>query len=321
MQTIIAKDIQQAAFFLNAGELVAIPTETVYGLAANAFNAYAVAKIFEAKNRPFFDPLIVHTHSLKEVYKLVEEIPSPLLALAQKYWPGPLTLLLPKKNNIHDIVTAGLPNVGIRIPQQVETLQLLQQLDFPLAAPSANPFGYVSPTTAQHVYDQLQGKISFILDGGKCNVGLESTIVGMQNNVVTIFRIGGLSIENIEEIVGKVNVNVHQGDNPAAPGMLSAHYAPLKPIIVGNINDNIIKYNTRKIGIISFKNHFPEIVSKYCYTLSAIGSLSEAAQNLFAAMRELDNSDIEIILTEEFPDEGLGKAINDRLKRASFKSV
>jgi L-threonylcarbamoyladenylate synthase len=288
-------------------------------LSANAFNSNAVTKIFEAKNRPFFDPLIVHTFSIKQVYEFVENIPEPLLVLAEKFWPGPLTLLLPKKNIIPDIVTAGLPNVGIRIPQQNETLQLLQLLDFPLAAPSANPFGYVSPTSAQHVYDQLNDKIAYILDGGECNVGLESTIVGMQNNVVTIFRIGGLSIENIEECVGKVNININQGDNPAAPGMLSAHYATHKPIVVGNIKQNIVKYNQNKIGIISFKNKFSEIENQYYHTLSVNGNLSEAAQHLFAAMRHLDNSDIDIILTEEFPNEGLGRAINDRIKRASFK--
>jgi L-threonylcarbamoyladenylate synthase len=321
LQTIIDTNIQHAASFLKAGEIVAIPTETVYGLAANAFDANAVAKIFEAKNRPFFDPLIIHTFALEQVYLLVEEIPAPLLALAKKYWPGPLTLLLPKKEIIPDIVTSGLPNVGVRIPQQTETLELLKLLHFPLAAPSANPFGYVSPTSAQHVYAQLQGKIPYVLDGGECQVGLESTIVGMQNGMVTIFRIGGLSMEAIEAIVGKVNFNIHQGDNPAAPGMLSAHYATSKPIIVGNINQNIIKYNKNKIGIISFKNQFSEIAIKYCYTLSVNGNLSEAAQHLFAAMRALDGSDVEIILTEQFPNEGLGRAINDRLKRASFKSA
>ena len=319
MQTIIDKNIQQAAHFLNAGEVVAIPTETVYGLAANAFDAEAVAKIFEAKSRPFFDPLIVHTHALEEVYKLVTEIHPQLALLAKQFWPGPLTLLLPKKNSIPDIVTAGLPNVGIRIPQQVDTLKLLNQLNFPLAAPSANPFGYVSPTSAKHVYQQLQGKIPYILDGGECNIGIESTIVCMHNGLVTVFRIGGLSIESIEEVVGKVMLHIHQGDNPAAPGMLSAHYAPNKKIVIGNIHENIKKYSGAKLGIISFKTIFSEIAPKYCYTLSVNGSLREAAQQLFAAMRNLDNSDIEIILTENFPDEGLGKAINDRLTRASFK--
>lgn len=321
MHTIIHKDIEQAAGLLKAGEIVAIPTETVYGLAANALNASAVAKIFEAKNRPYFDPLIVHTYDFKEVEKFVTEIAPPLLLLAKKFWPGPLTILLPKKDIIPDLVTAGLSTVGIRIPQQTATLQLLQQLNFPLAAPSANPFGYVSPTTAQHVYDQLHDKIPYILDGGDCKVGLESTIIGMHEGAVTIFRIGGLSIETIEKVVGKVKVSLHQGDNPAAPGMLSSHYAPNKPIYIGNITDNLKKYNSSKIGIISFKNHFNEVQNKYCHVLSVNGNLAEAAQQLFAVMRILDNSDIEIILTEEFPDEGLGKAINDRLKRASFKRV
>jgi L-threonylcarbamoyladenylate synthase len=321
LQTIIDKDIQEAARFLITGKVVAIPTETVYGLAANALDVGAVVKIFEAKNRPFFDPLIVHTHSIEEVYKLVEEIPFQLLALAKNFWPGPLTLLLPKKDIIPDLVTAGLSTVGVRIPEQEDTLKLLKQLNFPLAAPSANPFGYVSPTSAKHVFDQLEGKIPYILDGGECKVGLESTIVGMQNDLVTIFRIGGLSLESIEEIVGKVNINIHQGDNPAAPGMLSAHYATQKPIIVGNILENSRNYEASKIGIISFKNQFSTIDTKYCYTLSVNGNLGEAAQRLFAVMRTLDNSDIEVILTEEFPNEGLGKAINDRLKRASFKSA
>lgn len=319
MQTIINNNISQAVDFLNAGEVVAIPTETVYGLAGNAFNASAVAKIFEAKNRPFFDPLIVHTFELKQVYELVTEIPELLLKLVEKFWPGPLTLLLPKKDIIPDIVTSGLPNVGIRIPQQNLSLELLKQLKFPLAAPSANPFGYVSPTSAQHVFDQLHGKIPYILDGGKCKVGLESTIVGMLDNKVSIYRIGGLSIESIEEVVGKVKININQGDNPAAPGMLSSHYAPNKPIIIGNIKENLVKYKSSKIGIISFINNFNEVEKKYCYPLSVNGNMNEAAQHLFSALRELDNSNIDIILSEVFPDEGLGKAINDRLNRASYK--
>jgi len=321
VQTIINNDINVAANLLIDGEVVAIPTETVYGLAGNAFNVEAVIKIFEAKSRPFFDPLIVHTYSLEEARKLVLEIHPKLEMLAQHFWPGPLTLLLPKKDIIPDIVTSGLPLVGIRIPQQPETLQLLQQLSFPLAAPSANPFGYVSPTNAQHVFQQLQNKIPYILDGGDCTVGLESTIVGMLNGEVTIFRIGGLSMEAIEEIIGKVQLNIHQGDNPAAPGMLSAHYAPNKKIIIGNISENILYYDNLKLGVISFKTNYLKIEPKYCYVLSVKANVREAAQHLFAAMRALDNSEIDLILTEVFPDEGLGKAINDRLNRASFKSA
>jgi len=319
LQTIIENNINKAVQFLDAGEVVAIPTETVYGLAGNAFDSSAVAKIFEAKNRPYFDPLIVHTFELNQVYQLVTEIPESLLKLADKFWPGPLTLLLQKKEIIPDIVTSGLPQVGIRIPHQSLTLELLKQLKFPLAAPSANPFGYVSPTSAQHVFDQLQGKIPYILDGGNCKVGLESTIVGIEKGKVNIFRIGGLSIESIEAVIGKVKININQGDNPAAPGMLSSHYATNKPIIIGSIDENLEKYKTSKIGIISFKNNYSNIASKYCYTLSVKGNVNEAAQQLFAAMRKLDNSDVDIILSEVFPDEGLGRAINDRLQRASFK--
>lgn len=317
MQTQISSNIHKAASLLQAGEIVAIPTETVYGLAGNALDTDALVKIFEAKNRPFFDPLIVHTSSLEKVYQLVKEIPEPLLKLAKQFWPGPLTLLLPKNSLVPDLVTSGLTSVGIRIPRQTLTLQLLEILNFPLAAPSANPFGYVSPTNASHVFQQLQGKIPFILDGGECMVGLESTIVGMENDQVTIFRLGGLSVETIEKTVGPVKLRLQQGDSPQAPGMLSSHYAPHKPIIIGNIEQNLINYTHLKVGIISFKTIFPNV--KYCKTLSVKGNLGEAAQHLFAAMRELDNNDIDLILSEKFPDEGLGKAINDRLNRASFK--
>ncbi|MFN4930508.1 MAG: L-threonylcarbamoyladenylate synthase [Bacteroidota bacterium] len=319
MQTVIDTNIAAAANLLNTGEVVAIPTETVYGLAGNAYNPKAVAKIFEAKNRPYFDPLIVHTFDLSEVYQMVTHIPEPLLKLAKKYWPGPLTLLLEKKDIIPDLVTSGLPTVGIRIPNQPQTLELLSKLKFPLAAPSANPFGYVSPTSAEHVFNQLHGKIPYILDGGKCNVGLESTIVGMYDEKVTIFRMGGLSLEEIEATVGKVNSHMTGGDNPAAPGMLSSHYAPHKSIIVGDIAENLNKYDTYKIGIISFKKTYIIPDSKYCCILSVTGNMNEAAQHLFSAMRYLDNSEVDLILAEVFPNEGLGRAINDRLQRAAYK--
>ncbi len=320
VETSIGNDIQLSADLLKQSELVAIPTETVYGLAANALDAMAVTKIFEAKNRPFFDPLIVHIHSIQQLNELVLDIPPQLLLLAQKFWPGALTILLPKKNIIPEVVTAGLPNVGIRIPNQALTLSLLQQINFPLAAPSANPFSYVSPTTAAHVYQQLQGKIPYILDGGKCSVGIESTIVGMHNNQASVFRLGGISIEEIEGVIGKVNLNIQKNENPNAPGMLSLHYAPHKTMIIGNIKENIKKYATQQIGVISFKDHYSEINPHHCKVLSPQGNLNEAAQNLFAAMRTLDQSTVDIILTEKFPEMGLGPAINDRLQRASYKN-
>ena len=211
----IGTDILKAKNLLEHGELVAIPTETVYGLAGNALNASAVAKIFSVKNRPAFDPLIVHVPNVNAVYEYVAEIPEKAYALAQRFWPGPLTLLLQKKSIIPDLVTAGLETVGVRCPDHPLTQDLLKILSFPLAAPSANPFGYVSPTTPAHVDEQLGDKIKYILDGGKCEVGIESTIVGMENGEVVVYRMGGLSTEEIESVVGNVKIQTHSSSNPA----------------------------------------------------------------------------------------------------------
>ena len=221
---LIGQDISQAKRVLDEGELVAIPTETVYGLAGNALNPVAVASIFETKNRPSFDPLIVHIPSLDVAENYVIDIPDPLRKLAEQFWPGPLTLLLPRKNTIPDIVTSGLERVAIRVPDHSLTLELLSQLDFPLAAPSANPFGYISPTSPQHVDAQLGERISYILDGGKCRVGLESTIVGMEENEIVVYRLGGLEISEIERIVGEVTVKSHSSSNPQFPGLRSLLY-------------------------------------------------------------------------------------------------
>ena len=186
----IGKDIEKSAALLASGELVAIPTETVYGLAGNALDEKAVVQIFKSKNRPRFDPLIVHVAGIDQVYNYVESIPEELKALAEAFWPGPLTLLLTKKSIIPDLVTSGLGKVGVRVPNHALTLSLLERLDFPLAAPSANPFGYISPTSASHVQDHLGDKLAYILDGGHCEVGLESTIVGMEEGQVIIYRLG-----------------------------------------------------------------------------------------------------------------------------------
>jgi L-threonylcarbamoyladenylate synthase len=311
----ISKDIKQAQTHLNAGELVAIPTETVYGLAANALDAKAVAKIFEVKNRPTFDPLIVHIAYPSEVEKYAAAYPGPARDLAIKYWPGPLTLLLPKRNNIPDLVTAGLNTVGLRCPNHPLTLGLLRGLDFPLAAPSANPFGYISPTTAQHVQDQLGDKIPFILDGGPCSVGLESTIVGFERGDVIIHRLGGLSLEAIESVVGKVEVRTQSSANPQAPGQLDSHYAPRKKMVVGNIDELLRKHYGERVGVLSFKTSYGVEDN---FILSPKGSVNEAAQNIFSMMRQLDQSEVDVILAEFVPEQGLGKAINDRLRRASF---
>ena len=317
--SVIGQDIAQAKAFLEKGKLVGIPTETVYGLAGNALDASSVASIFEVKNRPNFDPLIVHISDVSEADKYVTYIPDPLRKLADRFWPGPLTLLLPKKEIIPDLVTSGLERVALRVPSHALTRDLLSSLSFPLAAPSANPFGYISPTKPEHVAAQLGDKVPYILDGGPCKVGLESTIVGMENGEVMIYRLGGLEIGEIEEVVGKVAVKKQSSSNPQAPGLLLSHYSPRKPFIIGNLEELVAKYRSEgtQIAVLSLKKEFPSVPYSLQIQLSQKGDMKEAAQNLFAAMRTLDESQAQIILAEWMPEEGLGKAINDRLRRAA----
>jgi L-threonylcarbamoyladenylate synthase len=314
----IGNSLEIAIETLLKGDLVAIPTETVYGLAGNALKADTVAKIFEAKNRPTFDPLIVHTYSIQEAKKYVLYFPDWAIQLANAFWPGPLTLLLPRNETIPDIVTNGSDLVAIRIPNHPLALALLKSLPFPLAAPSANPFGYISPTTAQHVADQLENKVSYILDGGACNVGVESTIVGIRNGNPAIFRTGGIAKEKIEKTLGLELEEIQSSSNPTAPGMLDSHYAPRKPLYIGTIEELVKKNKDKKIGIISFSKQYSH-TNSITITLSENDDLNAAACHLFSALRELDKSDVEIILSEIFPNIGLGRAINDRLTRASFK--
>lgn len=310
----IGKDILRAASLLRDGELVAIPTETVYGLAGNALNTNAVLKIFEVKNRPQFDPLIVHVPTIERASDYVEEIPDMAQLLANTFWPGPLTIVLKRKSIIPDLVTSGLDTVGIRCPQHDLTRMLLEQLDFPLAAPSANPFGYVSPTTPNHVNDQLGNKIKYILDGGACDVGLESTIIGFEDNEPVVYRFGGLSLEKIQAITGKVKARTLSTSNPKAPGQLISHYAPGKKVILGKIEELLQIYPAHCSGILSFQQDYN---SPYQVLLSPNGNIEEAAKNLFAALRSFEKMPIDVILTELVPDAGLGRAINDRLRRAA----
>lgn len=317
----IGKDITKAKILLMQGQLVGIPTETVYGLAGNALDPDAVAMIFATKNRPDFDPLILHTSALERVHDFVKEIPFPLDLLAAKFWPGPLTLLLPKKEIVPDLVTSGLDTVAVRLPSHLLTNELLSELAFPLAAPSANPFGYISPTKASHVNDQLGEKIAYILDGGDCEVGLESTIVGIEEGQVTVYRLGGLDLKSIREVVGEVKVMTHSSSNPKSPGMLKSHYSPTKPFILGKLEDLISEYTFKGIpfGVLSFHKTFTTIDPSNQIQLSQKMDLNEAAKNLFAAMRILDTMDVSVILSELLPEEGLGRAINDRLRRASVQ--
>ena len=315
----IGKNIDFVADLLLKGKLVAIPTETVYGLAANALNEKAVLSIFEAKQRPFFDPLIIHLADIESVCEYAELKDERLKKLAKTFWPGPLTLLLPKKDNVPDIVTSGLERVAVRIPNHTLTLELLKKINIPLAAPSANPFGYVSPTEPDHVNDQLGDKIDYILDGGICNIGLESTIMGLEGDIVCVFRLGGLAIEDIESIIGKVELRINSSSDPKAPGQLKSHYAPSKPLFIGDINDLILRHSTKKIAVICFGEENFSNEGLIVFNLSRKKNLAEAAINLFKFLREADECLAEVVLCHQLPDIGLGRAINDRLKRASAR--
>ncbi len=319
----VGTDIYQAIAYLKNGELVAIPTETVYGLAANAFKAEAVTKIYHAKNRPSFNPLIIHTDKLEKLVSWGLHLPDKMLQLAAHFSPGPLTYVIPKSDRIPDIVTAGTDAVAVRIPNHPIILDLLSKLDFPLAAPSANPSGFISPTNAWHVNEQLGEKIAYILNGGECKVGIESTIISFMRDVPEILRHGGIAVEEIEKIIGQIkdlpleeSLGALTITNPVAPGMLAKHYAPNHRLIFGDVKKYLSYFPTERIGIIAFSAVYEDVPVKNQFVLSHDRNLDEAAQKLFAAMRNADKLDVDVILAERFPDEGLGRAINDRLKRA-----
>ena len=309
----IGTDLHKAIDLLNTGQVVGLPTETVYGLAANALDPVAVAKIYEIKQRPSFDPLIIHTSDFDRIKSYVHDIPTALQEIMMDNMPGPLTVLLEKKNIVPDLTTSGLKHVAVRIPSHPITQKLLSRIDFPLAAPSANPFGYISPTTAQHVSDQLGDKIPYILDGGQCEVGLESTIIGLTEGSPVIYRKGGLSIEQVRKYLPNIKVNAHSSSNPAAPGMLKSHYAPSIPLQI------VEEYsrNRDRIGYITFGEAVDLGIGSVQLELSASRSYSEAARNLFRFMRTLDSTDLKSIEVKLLPEEDLGIAINDRLRRAA----
>jgi len=314
----ISTDIHKAKNILEQDNLVAIPTETVYGLAGNAFSETAIKKIFETKNRPLFNPLIVHIHSKDLLDDLAEKVPQKAYQLAEAFWPGSLTLVLKKKSNIPYLVTAGKNTVAVRVPNHPLTLSLLQLLDFPLVAPSANPFGSISPTTAEHVANYFPETVPLVLDGGICESGIESTIIGFDEDEPILYRLGAISIEAIEAIVGKVTVMNTKEAAPEAPGMLLKHYAPkTKTILVDDI-ENFLKENTLpKIGTISFYKTTAHSNVVHQEVLSERKDFKEAAANLYQAMHRLDKMNLNLIVAERFPDENLGKSINDRLNRAT----
>lgn len=316
--SIISKDIQQAVSLLNKGELVAIPTETVYGLAGNIYNETTIQNIFKTKKRPFYNPLIVHIPNIDYLENIVVHVPEKAKLLAQHFWPGSITLVLPKKESIPDLITAGKDTVAVRIPNHPLTLALLEKLDFPLAAPSANPFNSISPTKAIHVENYFKDDIPMVLDGGTCRNGLESTIIGFENDEPIVYRLGALSIEEIEKVVGKVALKNKKEEKPDAPGMLKKHYSPNTPTILSDdVESELLKYSTKKIGVLSFYNSFKNANVFTEIRLSKNKDLKEAASNLYDALHQLDYLNLDLIIAEKFPNVGLGKSINDRLFRAS----
>jgi L-threonylcarbamoyladenylate synthase len=317
---LISKDIDKAVALLKNNKQVAIPTETVYGLAGNIFSEQAIRGIFENKKRPLYNPLIVHIHSVTELEKYARTIPEKALQLAHAFWPGSLTLVLPKKDHVPDLITAGKDTVALRVPNHPVTLALLEKLDFPLAAPSANPFGSISPTTAQHVASYFPDHLELILDGGPCQKGIESTIVGFDQEKPVIYRLGSISVEEIEAIVGPISILNKKETAPDAPGMLSRHYAPnTTTVLVEDVHAFAKANPTKKIGVLSFTNTAPLENIVVTHTLSPSGNLEEAMAALYAALHALDKEKVDIIVAQQFPNNGLGRSINDRLQRATKK--
>ncbi|TAH02445.1 MAG: threonylcarbamoyl-AMP synthase [Sphingobacteriales bacterium] len=314
----ITHHISDAINVLNTNGIVAIPTETVYGLAGNIYSETAIKSIFETKHRPFYNPLIVHISSLQKLNEIAINIPDTAYKLANAFWPGPLTLVLDKHPNIPLLITGGKNTVAVRMPNHPIALDLLNQLDFPLAAPSANLFGQLSPTCAAHVLESFKNNCPLILDGGVCESGVESTIIGFKNGQPIVYRFGAIALENLEAVIGKISTQTHNDTSPNAPGMLTKHYAPrTKLIVCDNINDEILKYPNLKVGLLLFTKTQLFIEIQHQEILSIGGNLTEAASNLYATLHRLDKLGLDVLIAEKLPEIGLGKTMNDRLERGT----
>jgi len=302
--TEIIKDIDLAAEELLSGNIVGLPTETVYGLGANALNQDAVIKIFEAKERPRFNPLIVHLYDKEELEEYVAEIPENFLKLYEKFSPGPITYVLKKKKIIPDIVTAGNETVAVRFPSHNIFRELLKKVNVPIAAPSANRFGRISPTSAEDVKKEMEGRIKYILEGGISDVGIESTVVDLSNEIPAVLRHGYVSEEEIQSVIGKTEKP--KRDRINSPGMLLNHYAPSTPLVIVEHIKELEKFEGKNYGILDLNKYH---------------DLKEAAKYLFSDLRRLDEKEFELILAAKVKDEGIGIAINDRLEKARYKNT
>ena len=316
----VGKSINESINNLKNGKIVVIPTETVYGLGVNALDEKAVDKVYKLKKRPYYDPLICHTDSIHKVKNFVKTFPRKAEILAKNFWPGPLTILLEKKKIIPDITTSKLKRVGFRIPNNKLTLSILEKINFPVAAPSANPFGYISPTLPKHILSMFKNDISYILDDGGCDVGIESTIVGFENKKTLVYRVGGITIEKLEKVIGKVEIFKKNITFPESSGMLKNHYSPKKDLIIGEIRTLIKKYKNNKIGILSYNKYYEGVNFKNQIILSKNLNLEEASRNLYKSLHSLDSMNIDLILTSLLPNKGIGESINDRIIKASKKN-
>ncbi len=310
-----AKNIDKAAEILRSGGLVAFPTETVYGLGANAFDAKACARIFEAKQRPSFDPLIVHVSDRDMLEQVASELSVEVEKAIDGFWPGALSLVVPKSEKIPGIVTSGLPTVAVRMPSSKVARDLIRKAGVPVAAPSANPFGYLSPTRAEHVERTLGDRVDLILDGGATQFGLESTIL-LMSNPPTILRHGAVSLEDLKNVLGEIQEQINEETKPLVPGQLPQHYSPRTAIAIAKAS-KVLPSLKPKSGFVSFQN-VPKGF-KVVKVLSPTGDLVEAAAHLFEALHQLDELGLEAIFAEPLPEVGLGRAMMDRLRRASVR--
>ncbi|WP_016814642.1 L-threonylcarbamoyladenylate synthase [Salinispora arenicola] len=307
--------VAEAAAVLRAGGLVAFPTETVYGLGANALDAQAVARIFAAKARPSFDPLITHLAEAAELEKLVGTVSPAVAVLAERFWPGPLTLIVDRPAAIPPIVTSGLETMAVRVPDHAAARGLIAAAGVPVAAPSANRFGQLSPTWAEHVVAGLGAAVDVVLDGGPTRCGIESTIVDVRGERPVVLRLGALPVESLEEAVGPVTVRPGSSGQPVAPGTLAAHYAPRTPLRLVTGAGPVDGGGARR-GFLGFRSR-PAGEWAAVEVLSSDGDLTEAAARLFDALHRLDGAGVDEIVVEPVPEVGVGRAVNDRLRRAA----
>lgn len=337
METIIINGtndelFNSAAKALREGKLVAFPTETVYGLGANALDQQAVKRIYEAKGRPSDNPLIVHIAKASQLNSLIKEIPAPAGALIKAFWPGPLTLVLKKSELVPDIITAGLDTVAVRMPDNPVALRLIEKAGVPVAAPSANLSGRPSPTTYQHVLEDLNGRIEYIINGGPCKIGVESTVLDCTAEKPVILRPGGVTREMLEKIIGQVETDAvlqpEAGIRPRSPGMKYRHYSPRAQMIIfeGKSEEIIEKINSLasenrakglRTGVLSSMENKDRYKAEVVVNIGSLYHLEEVASKLYDALRKFDEEKVDIIYSESFSEEGMGRAIMNRLKKAS----